>query len=120
MSQPGPQFEYRRHLAEGRFMMQRCRTSGRWVFYPRVAEPASGHSLEWQPASGLGCVYSVTIVRPRPPAEPYTVALIDLAEGPRMMSCVEGVEPEKVRIGMSVRAVIVSRGGENLVIFRPA
>jgi len=86
-----------------------------------VAEPASGHTdLEWQAVSGSGTVYSVTVVRPKPPEAPHTVALIDLAEGPRMMSCVEGIEPDKVRIGMPVRARIICREGENLVIFQPA
>jgi len=120
VSRTGPYAEYRQFLAEGRFMIQRCRTDGRWVFYPRVAEPASGHTtLEWQPVSGLGRVYSTTTVRPRPPERPYNVALIDLAEGPRMMSRVEGIEPGCVRIGMPVRAEVVVRDAESLVIFRP-
>ena len=41
-------------------------------------------------ASGAGTVYSVTVVHPRPPDEPYNVVLVDLAEGPRMMSRVVG------------------------------
>ena len=121
MNCKGPHAEYRQFLTEGRFMMQRCRTSGRWVFYPRVAEPASGSAdLEWQPVSGRGCVYAVTIVRPRPPEEPYCLALIDLEEGPRMMSRVEGMDSEAVRIGMSVRALIATREGEPFVIFKPS
>ncbi|MNC72996.1 hypothetical protein D3C75_1241260 [compost metagenome] len=51
-------------------------------------------------------VYSTTVVRQRPPSPSYNVALIDLAEGVRMMSRVEGVAPEEVRIGMAVRAKI--------------
>jgi uncharacterized OB-fold protein len=120
-TQRSPDQEYRDFLAQGRFMIQRFRASGRWVFYPRLAEPASGDSeFEWQEPSGFGSVYSVTIVRPRPPDEPYTVALIDLAEGPRMMSTVEGVAPERVAIGMRVQAHVVHRAGTALVVFTPA
>lgn len=101
-------------------MVQRCPASGRCEFYPRVAEPASGDvNLEWVEASGLGSVYSVTVVRPKAPAAPYAVALIDLAEGPRMMSTVEGLPSTEVRIGMRVKARIAQRDGQNLIVFEP-
>ena len=116
----GPEAEFQEFLAAGRFMMQRCPASGRHEFYPRIAEPASGDmNMEWVEASGFGSVYSVTVVRPKPPAVPYVVALIDLAEGPRMMSTVEGIAPEAVRIGMRVRARIAQRDGQNLIVFEP-
>ena len=37
----------------------------------------------------------------------YNVALVDLAEGPRLMSRVDGVPPEQVRIGMAVQARVI-------------
>jgi uncharacterized protein len=102
-----PDAQFASFLRQGRFMIQRSRSSGHHVFYPRVAEPGTGAlDLEWVEASGLGTVHSTTVVRPKPPAEPYNVALIELAEGPRMMSRVEGVAPEAVRIGMQTRARI--------------
>lgn len=116
----GPDREYQAYLGEGRFMIQRSRGSGRYIFYPRIAEPGTGHTdLEWVEASGSGTVYAVTVVRPKPPRSAYNVVLVDLAEGPRMMSRVEGIEPEAVEIGMSVRARIV-RGEEGwYVVFDP-
>ena len=59
---------------------------------------------EWVEASGLGTVYSTTVVRSK--SGNHNVALIDLAEGPRMMSRVVGLCPESVVIGMQVRARI--------------
>jgi uncharacterized OB-fold protein len=116
-----PEGEYLRFLAEGRFMIQRSRSSGRHVFYPRVAEPRTGATdLEWVEASGEGTVYATTVVRQRPPSPSYNVALIDLAEGPRMMSRVEGIAPEDVRIGMKVRARISRDGDQPLLVFDPA
>lgn len=116
-----PDADYRRHLAAGRFMLQRSRGNGGFVHYPRVAQPGSGATdLEWVEASGLGSVYSATIVRQRPPALDYNVALIDLAEGPRMMSRVVGIAPGEVRIGMPVRARIVVENDAALVVFDPA
>lgn len=120
MAEIHPEVQYRAFLAEGRFMIQRARRSGRYVFYPRVAEPGSGDTdLEWVEASGRGTVYSTTVVRKKPPEPSYNVALIDLAEGARMMSRVVGVAPEDVRIGMAVRAKIVEDGGKPLVVFEP-
>lgn len=116
-----PEADFRRFLEEGRFMLQRSASSGNYVFYPRVAEPVTGNTdLEWVPASGLGTVYSSTIVRKRDPGESYNVSIIELAEGPRMMSRVIGIAPDDVRIGMGVKAKIVIDDEAPLVVFEPA
>jgi len=101
----GPDREYQAFLAQKRFMIQRARATGAHFYYPRIAEPRSG-ALEWEwvEASGLGTVYSTTVVRSK--SGNHNVALIDLAEGPRMMSRVVGLSPESVVIGMQVRARI--------------
>lgn len=121
MDEIKPEAQYQQFLAEGRFMIQRSASSGRYVFYPRVAEPGTGATdLEWVEASGRGTVYSTSVVRQKPPAPNYNVALIDLAEGPRMMSRVVGMAPEEVRIGMAVRAKIERDGETPVVVFEPA
>jgi uncharacterized OB-fold protein len=121
MPQPlHPEAEFRGHLEAGRFMLLQSRGSGVFVHPPRVAAPGSGDSdLHWVTASGLGTVHSTTTVRCKPPASDYNVALIDLEEGPRMMSTVIGIAPADVRIGMAVRARI--DGGEEgpRVVFEP-
>ena len=113
-----PDAEFRAFLAEGRFMIQRSKSSGAHVFYPRAVAPGTGaRDLEWVQACGRGVVYSTTVVRKKPPEPSYNVALIDLAEGPRMMSRVEGVDPAAVAIGMAVQARIVDQDGEPVVVF---
>jgi uncharacterized OB-fold protein len=113
-----PDAEFRAFLVEGRFMIQRSKSSGVHVFYPRAGAPGTGaRDLEWVEASGRGVVYSTTVVRKKPPEPSYNVALIDLAEGPRMMSRVEGVEPAAVAIGMAVQARIIDQDGEPVVVF---
>ena len=81
-----------------------------------VFDPREGVDRVWP---GRGVVYSTTVVRKRPPEPSLNVVLIDLAEGPRMMSRVEGVEPGEVRIGMQVRAEIAASEDGPLVVFRP-
>lgn len=115
----GPEAQWRQALREGRFLIQRARASGACFFPPRGSEPGTGDTdWEWIEASGEGTVYSVTVVHPRPPQAPYNVVLVDLAEGPRMMSRVEGDAP--VGIGMKVRARVDPSGDEPIILFDPA
>lgn len=117
---PRPEIEFREFLDQGKFMIQRSRSTGNHVFYPRVLDPKTGAmDLEWVEASGRGTVHASTVVRVKPPAPSYNVCLIDLAEGPRMMSRVEGIAPEEVRAGMAVRAKIITEDDQPLVVFMP-
>ena len=119
-SATGPEQEYLQYLRAGRFMLQRNRGGGRCFFYPRVFEPRTGRTdLEWVPASGRGTVYSVTVVRKKNPADSYNVALVDLEEGPRMMSRIDGVALDELRIGMAVHARILRQGEDAFVVFMP-
>lgn len=110
--QSGPEASFAAHLAAGRFMIQRA-PDGTHVFYPRVAAPGTGAPLEWVEASGQGTVHAITVNRSRDGA--YNVALIDLAEGPRMMSTVEGVET--VPVGTRVRARIRQGSEGHYIVF---
>lgn len=115
-----PEEEYLAHLAEGRFMLLRSKAGGAPFFFPRTIAPGTGETdLEWIPASGKGRVHSTTVVRMRNAADNYNVALIDLAEGPRMMSRVTGIPPEAVVIGMAVTARIDHSGEQPIVVFEP-
>jgi len=119
MSPPsGPEKQYLDKLAAGRSEIQRCAGCGKHVVSPRVLCPhCGGERLDWVAPSGRGTVYSTTIVRRRPAdGGDYNVCLVDLAEGPRMMSRVASVAPDQVKIGMVVQARIA----EGLVEFIPA
>lgn len=120
-AETGPEAHWRQALSEGRFLLQRSPVDGRHFFPPRVMAPSpGGDALDWIEASGRGVVHSVTVIGPKPPAEPYNVVLVDLAEGPRMMSRVEGLPAAAVTIGMPVRARIAEEEGVPVVVFDPA
>lgn len=110
---------YQAALNSGRFRIQRCNDCGKHIFFPREICPhCHGVSLSWGDAKGTGTVYSTTTVRRKPEAGgDYNVALIDLDEGVRMMSRVDGIPPEEVRIGMQVRAKVLDNKGVGLVVF---
>src|SRR6476660_4657251 len=102
-NQDAPLKTYQDHLARNELAYQFSREAGRAVFYPRVLCPFTGSDqLECRISKGLGTVYATTVV---PPAEgkPFNVSLIDGDEGFRLMSRVEDIAPEQVRIGQRVR-----------------
>jgi uncharacterized protein len=118
---PGPEQQYLATLARGQIRIQHCTDCSKYVFYPRVLCPhCGGAQLSWVRPSGLGTVYSVSIVR-RKPADggDYNVVLVDLEEGVRMLSRVTGIANEKITIGMRVHAEVGEDDGKPVVLFVP-
>ena len=110
---------YFESLGVGRFEIPRCNDCEAFHFYPRIVCPHCGSlDLAWAAPSGRGTVYATTVVRRK--TCDYNVALVDLAEGPRMMTRVERIAPDEVRIGQSVIAQIVTEGDNPLLVFVPA
>ncbi len=118
----GPDKVYQDALKEGLFKIQRCGACAKHVFYPRVICSHCGSpDLAWVAPSGNGVVYSTTVVRRRLDAGgDLNIALIDLDEGVRMMSRVDGLTPAQVTIGLAVKAGIVTENGQALVVFHPS
>lgn len=111
---------YRRYLEGGTLGFQWCRDCSSAVFFPRVLCPVCGGvSLEWRTSGGRGMVYATTAVHRRD-GEPYNVALVDLEEGFRMMSRVEGIPAEEVGIGLLVRFEVREEDDGPVAVFVPA
>lgn len=116
----GPDRAYAGFLAAGEFKIQQCSGCQQHIFYPRFICPRCGaRDLSWVIPSGDGVVYSTSIPRGAPEGD-YNISLIDLAEGPRLMSRVVAIPPEDVAIGMRVRAHVGEIDGEAVVLFRRA
>lgn len=108
---------YRRYLEGGELGFQRCRGCGEAVFYPRVICPLCGSdALVWETSGGRGTVYATTAIHRRN-ADPYNVALVDLDEGFRMMSRIEGIDAEEVAIGQRVTLMVREEEDEPVVVF---
>jgi len=100
---------YWENARAGRLVIQRCGHCGR-TWHPPL--PACPHchcaDLGWQPTAGTGTVYSYTVVRHATHAAlagrvPYVIALVELTEGPRLVTGITGCDPADVRAGMPVR-----------------
>jgi uncharacterized protein len=106
-------------------MLPRCEACGRFHFYPRAQCPHCGSDrIEWSEASGRGTVYSFTHVHraPSPAFEkdvPYVVVIVELGEGPHLMSSLVNCKPGDVRIGQPVEVRYFDRGDATLVAFEP-
>jgi uncharacterized protein len=88
---------------ERRLLIQQCKACGHHQFYPRpFCLACESPDLAWIEALGEGRIYSMTTIRvsadPSIPP-PYVVAIVELAEGPRLLTNIEG---GPVAIGDSV------------------
>ncbi|NEB30448.1 Zn-ribbon domain-containing OB-fold protein [Streptomyces sp. SID14446] len=108
--------------AEGRLLIRHCAACDRVHHYPREFCPLCwSEAVSWRPASGRATLYTWSVVHRNdlPPfgsRVPYVAAVVDLAEGPRMMTEVVGCEQAELRIGMDLE--VAFRSG--IPVFRPA
>ncbi|MHA2790121.1 Zn-ribbon domain-containing OB-fold protein [Corynebacterium sp. S7] len=115
-SEGGVDNRYFEFLKKGLFRIPLCGRCGKYHFYPRIICPECGSmELTWAEPTGRGTVYSTTTVRKE--SGDYNVALVDLDEGPRLMSRVNNIEPDLVFIGQKVQAAIDSDGESPLLVF---
>jgi uncharacterized OB-fold protein len=116
-------------LKEGKLMLPKCEDCGKPFFYPRVLCPAcSSRRIGWMQASGKGKLYSFEIAYQNfNPAykikPPYIFAMVELAEGPRMVSNLINIDPDPkvVKCDMPVEVVFEKLTDELTVpLFQPA
>jgi uncharacterized OB-fold protein len=94
-------------------MIQRSKSTGDYIFYPRISTPTGATDLEWVEPAGTGSIYAITVNRAR--AGSTNVALITLDEGVRMMSTLP--DAETAPIGARVTARIEKTQDGNRVVF---
>ncbi|WP_419789220.1 Zn-ribbon domain-containing OB-fold protein [Prescottella equi] len=85
----GPHSAYSALLEHGILGFQACTDCSAAIFPPRgCCSLCGGNSLVWRASVGSGTVYSTTVISPRD-TPPYSIVLVDLDEGYRMMSRVD-------------------------------
>ena len=86
--------------------LPRCSSCGRFRYPPAEHCPGClSDAAEWSEVSGKGTVYSFTIVHQRYDPSfaddlPYNVSVVELEEGPRLVTNVVGAENKDLRVGM--------------------
>lgn len=111
----------------GELRLQRCRACDHSYFPPRPFCPqCASREVEVYRASGRATLYSYVINhRPRPDmgTEPHSIAVVALAEGPRMMSNIVGCPqtPEALQLDMPLEVTFAPQSEEiALPLFKPA
>jgi uncharacterized OB-fold protein len=107
---------------ENRLLLQRCTSCGRFRYPPRPVCPfCRSFEAEWTQASGRGRLYSWTVAHhPVHPAlkdrVPYTLLLVELEEGPRMVSVLaQDGAPTDLAAGEPLEAVFLSVDDETVL-----
>ena len=116
-------------LREEKLLLPKCADCGHVFFYPRIVCPrCHSRNIAWIQASGKGKLHAFEIAyqsfnRAFKVKPPYVLAMIELAEGPRMMSNLINVEPDPkvVKCDMPVEVVFSKLTDEiTLPLFQPA
>ncbi|WP_375485146.1 Zn-ribbon domain-containing OB-fold protein [uncultured Mycobacterium sp.] len=95
---------------QGRLLIAKCGACSNVHHYPRPVCPYCWSDDVYPvQASGNGTLYtySTVYVNDLPPfcdRLPYVVAIVELADGPKLMTMIEGAPPEQLRIGQAVTA----------------
>jgi uncharacterized OB-fold protein len=112
---------------DGRLLIKHCNACGRVHHYPRPFCPFCwSEDVEWQQASGRATVYTYSIVfrNDLPPFSewgPYVPAVVELEEGPRLMTNIIDCPPDALRVGMDVEVAFRDLTDEWAApVFRPA
>ena len=119
--------EYWDAAREHRLLIKRCAACERAHFYPRPFCPHCwSENVDWEQASGRATLYTWSVVYsndlpPFPEKVPYAAAIVDLDEGPRMMTRVVGCEFDDLRVGMPLEVTFEQETDQvTLPVFRPA
>ena len=96
---------------QGKLLLQHCDPCQRYQFYPRLyCMQCRSTTLHWTEVSGRGVIYSYTIIHQNKSPEfvndtPYNLAIIQLEEGPRMLSNVVDIDPADLGVDLPVTIV---------------
>jgi uncharacterized OB-fold protein len=95
---------------QGRLLIAECAACGKVHHYPRPFCPFCwSEDVRPVAADGTGTLYTYSTVyvndlMPFKERLPYVAAIVELAEGPRLMTTIEGADPADLRVGMPVTA----------------
>ena len=102
-----------------KLMLPRCKDTNQFFWYPRKISPFTlSNNVEWIEASGLGEIYSYSVMRRSNPQ--YIIAYVRLEEGITMMTNIVDCDPNSVEVGQKVKLIMQkSESGQKVPVFGP-
>ena len=123
MNDIAPQFNAEQEVffqaaAEGKLLLSRCLDTGKCFYYPREHSPFTGGKTEWITASGLGTIYSCSVLYRADP--PYCLAYVQVDEGPLILTNIICDDLNAVAIGQRVKVIFdTTKEGRTVPFFTP-
>ena len=109
----------------GELRLQRCKPCAAHYFPPQPFCPdCLSEDVTWETLSGRGTLHTYVINHRGMPGfdSPYAIAIVQLEEGPRMMTNIVGIEntPENLVLDMPLEVAFEQRGEMAVPVFQPA
>ena len=114
---------YEQFLNEYKIMGSKCKKCGALALPPRpICVSCFGSEMEWVQLKGTGKLAAFTSIVVAPPymvkegfgrGNPYTVGVVELDEGVKVVSRIVGVDskkPEQIKVGTSLKAEFIKKG----------
>jgi len=94
-------------VSEGKLMAAKCIKCGAMLLPPKpLCTKCFSTDFEWVKLSGKGTLLSYTVIHVSPSQfesmTPYIIGIVKLEEGLHLPGMIRGVEPEKIRVGMTL------------------
>ena len=106
--------------SERKFRLKTCNDCQKPHYHPRSHCPfCFSSNTQWIEAKGTGVVYSFSTMRRV--ETPYTIAYVELDEGPKILTNIVNAEPDKLQIGHAVKLTFLpSENGQLIPVFEPS
>ncbi len=102
--------EFANYLKDGKLMGTKCKKCGEISFPPRAdCLNCMSDDFEWTEYTGNGTLQTFTRIYAAPTGfddmAPYSIGVLDLDEGGRLLGWFEGINEDEIKVGMKLKAV---------------
>jgi len=100
--------QFYKFAGERKLMAAKCKKCGTMLLPPRpMCTKCFSSDLEWVELNGKGKLLTYTVIHVSPkqfePLIPYAVGIVELEDGLKLPGMIQGVEPEKISVGMDLK-----------------
>lgn len=100
--------QFYKFASERKLMAAKCKKCATMLLPPRpMCTKCFSSDLEWVELRNKGKLLTYTVIHVSPKQFesliPYTVGIVKLEDGPKLPGMIQGVEPEKISVGMDLK-----------------
>lgn len=100
--------QFYKFVSKRKLMAAKCKKCGTMLLPPRpMCTKCFSSDLEWVELKNKGKLLTYTVIHVSPKQFesliPYAVGIVKLEDGPKLPGMIQGVEPEKISVGMNLK-----------------